>query len=29
MKVDKDQMQDVFCDAINAIDSSPTKQKDQ
>lgn len=29
MKVDKDQMQDVFCDAINAMDSSPPKQKDQ
>lgn len=27
MKVDKDQMQDVFCDAINASESSPTKQK--
>lgn len=27
MKVDKDQIQDVFCDAINAMDSSPTKQK--
>lgn len=29
MKVDKDQMQDVFCDAINAMDSLLTKQKDQ